>query len=229
MSRPFALYDARHYRTLEVSAGYAEWSHTYDAEVGPELDLDLLDQLDSVPCSHIGTALDLGCGTGRIGAWLRGRGVSSVDGVDLSAEMLAHAERKSSYRLLTQGDITTIGVSRGYDLVICSLAACHVEDLPGLYDSARRAAPVAGRFVLVDFHPHFLLNGIPTHFRSRDGESLAIENQVHLFSDHVEAARQAGWTLVELRERLVDEDWCHRTPGMVKYLHRPVSFAAVWR
>jgi SAM-dependent methyltransferase len=53
------------------------------------MDIELLDALRAVPWQAIGCAVDLGCGTDRIEAWLRTNGVSSIDGVDLTPEMLA--------------------------------------------------------------------------------------------------------------------------------------------
>lgn len=70
---------------------------------------------------------------------------------------------------------------------------------------------------------------MPTHFERPGGEPVAILNVVHLFEDHVSAARRADLQLVELRERLVDEEWVADQPTMARYLHRPVSFAAVWQ
>jgi len=46
--------------------------------------------------------LDFGCGTGLSGLALRQAGFTVIDGVDLSAEMLAGARAKGAYRTLTQ-------------------------------------------------------------------------------------------------------------------------------
>jgi hypothetical protein len=83
--------------------------------------------------------------------------------------------------------------------------------------------------VLVGFHPHFLLNGIPTHFDLTTGESVAIENTIHLLSDHVAAARRVGFQLVDLLERVVDEALVTRLPGWRRHLGMPASFALAWR
>jgi SAM-dependent methyltransferase len=117
-----------------------------------------------------------------------------------------------------------------YDLAISSLVACHLPDLGPLYaEAARLVGPrTQGRFVLLDFHPFFLLNGIPTHFPNTDGEQIAIENTVHLMSDHVAAAAGAGWWLVEMHERLIDHEWVAALPNMERYAHRPISFVMVW-
>jgi SAM-dependent methyltransferase len=230
MSRPFASYDARHYRTLEVVPGYEAWSPLYDRMVDGRMDLALLERLETVPWQECRTAVDLACGTGRLGAWLRGHGVARVHGVDCCPSMLRHAAEKQLYERLETADITRCPLdSQGYDLAITGLAACHLPELGALYAEAARLLRPGGFFVLLDYHPFFLLHGIPTHFKIADGEQIAIRNFVHLFSDHVSAGRAVGWELLELQERLVDEEWVAATGGMGRYLGQPVSFAAVWR
>jgi hypothetical protein len=83
--------------------------------------------------------------------------------------------------------------------------------------------------VLVGYHPHFLMYGIPTHFDRAYGQPVAIESYVHLLSDHVSAAHASGWTLAELEEGLVDEAWLAKKPKWARYRNHPVSFAVVWR
>jgi hypothetical protein len=58
---------------------------------------------------------------------------------------------------------------------------------------------------------------------------VAIESYVHLFSDHVLAARAAGWTLEEMREALIDDAWIAAKPKWEKHRSRPISFAFAWR
>lgn len=53
-----------------------------------------------------GLVLDLGCGTGLCGSWLRGVGHRLV-GIDLSAEMLVQAEARGLYDALVAGDVLT--------------------------------------------------------------------------------------------------------------------------
>ena len=83
--------------------------------------------------------------------------------------------------------------------------------------------------IVVDYHPFFLIKGIPTHFNNTNGEEIAIENHVHLISDYFNAAQKANWSLIEMRERLVDETWIARKPVMSKYISEPISFVMVWK
>ena len=71
--------------------------------------------------------------------------------------------------------------------------------------------------------------GMPTHFDRRPGDPVAIETYVHLISDHVAAARAGQLSLLEMRERLVDDRWIALKPRWEPYRHHPVSFAMVWQ
>ena len=101
--------------------------------------------------------------------------------------------------------------------------------LPPLYQEAARLCARAAGFVIVGYHPHFLMLGIPTHFDRADGQPVAIESHVHLLSDHVKAAHASGWRLLEMDEGVVDEAWLAKKPKWRQYAGHPVSFAMVWQ
>ncbi len=229
MALEFSRYDTRHYPTCSVREGYAAWSRFYDAQMDGELDLTLLDQLGSVDWSTTRSAVDLACGSGRIGAWLAARRVETIDGVDLTPEMLDLARGKGVYRTLLEEDVCATSLpDRAADLVTHCLAISHVPELLPAYREATRLLRHGGQLVLIGYHPFFLLAGIPTHFHDRDREPVAIQNHVHLISDHVDAGLSLGLVLTEMRERIVDRGWVGRNPRWERHLHKPASFAMVW-
>jgi SAM-dependent methyltransferase len=227
----FAQFDARGYPTMGVREGYAGWAATYEATVPDELDVALLEALTAVPWREARRAADLGCGTGRTGAWLRRRGVASVDGVDLTPEMLAVARARSVYDRLVEADLSATGLDReAYDLVVACLVDEHLPDLRPLYRETRRLARPGGLHVLAGYHPHFIMAaGMPTHFRNAVGDEVAIETHVHQLSEHVAAALEAGWTLAEMRERVIDDRLLAVKPKWGRFRGHPISFAFVWR
>lgn len=226
----FAPFDTRGYPTLKVRDGYTAWAPSYEATVLDLMDLKVAGQLTSVRWGEHAEVLDLACGTGRMGQWLRRQGVGAVDGLDLTPAMLARAEARGVYRSLRVGEVAATGLADGsYGLICQSLADEHLADLGPLYREAARLAAPGGLFVLLGYHPWFLMNGMPTHFDDDTGRSVAIESYVHLFADHVAAAHAAGWTLVELKEALIDDDWIRAKPKWAAHRHRPISFGVVWR
>ncbi|MDQ6644445.1 MAG: class I SAM-dependent methyltransferase, partial [Chloroflexota bacterium] len=194
------------------------------------MDLRLLNRIQTVSWDQVQRATDLACGTGRIGLWLRQQGVQYIDGVDMTAEMIEIAQTKGVYHQLLLGNMLETSLEPAYyDLVTVSLADEHLPDLHPLYKEVARITRPGGYFVIVGFHSYFLLSGIPTHYNRATGEAVAIQSYVHLFSDHVQAALQAGLSLREMHEGLIDEEWIAQKPQWSRYLNRPVSFAMVWQ
>lgn len=225
----FSSFDVHQYRTLSVPDGYREWVPTYEQTVQDEMDLRLLARIKTVNWSQVNKAIDLACGTGRIGLWLKKNGVKHVAGLDITPAMLAVARQKDVYQALQLGNMLQPHYkAQSYDLSVVVLADEHLSDLAPLYLEVARITEIRGYFVIVGYHPHFLMNGIITHFHRPTGDAVAIESYVHLLSDHVKAAHQANWTLVEMDEGIIDEAWLVKKPKWEKYLNRPVSFAMVW-
>ena len=225
-----AFYDKRRYPIVEVRQGYGEWVRTYEQTVEDEMDLRLLERIRTVDWSAPRAVLDLACGTGRIGAWLRRQGSTAViDGVDITPEMQDVAKGRGTYRNLSIADVAATGLSAEmYDLCIQSLADEHLAALGPLYREVARVTRRGGRFVIVGYHPQFLMAGVPTHFDRAPGEPVTIRSYVHLLSDHVKAARAVGWSLLEMDEGLVDEAWLRKKPKWEIYRGLPVSFVMVW-
>lgn len=89
---------------------YARWAATYESDFvarsgyhHPRVIAEIFH--DVVP--EVGTAVDAGAGTGLVGAHLCAlRPGLALDGIDLSAEMLAVASAKGVYRTLYERDLT---------------------------------------------------------------------------------------------------------------------------
>jgi SAM-dependent methyltransferase len=227
----FADFDRRGYRTVDVRTGYGQWVPTYEDTVQDEMDIALLDELSQPDWEQVARVADLGCGTGRTAAWLRAHGVGPIDGVDLTPEMLALARERGLHERLVEADVSDTGLEAGaYDLVIASLVDEHLPALEPLYAEAARLATPGGHFVVVAFHPHFIMaSGMPTHFTGASGEPLAIETHVHLISDHVRSGLEAGFALAEMHEGVIDERWLQLKPKWERFRGHPISMAFAWR
>jgi SAM-dependent methyltransferase len=224
-------FDRRGYRTLPTRDGYGLWAATYEHTVKPDMDTRLLDAIGSVAWGRVERAVDLGCGTGRTGAWLAARGVHAVTGVDVTPEMLERARSRGVFTELRVADACATGLPAArFDLVTTCLVDEHLADLAPLYAEARRLARPGAAFVLVGFHPFFIMKvGMPTHFDGPDGEPIAIDTHIHLTSDHVRAAHAAGWRLAEMHEQVIDDRWIATKASWAAHRDVPISFAFVWR
>lgn len=92
----------------EVKALYRTWSHSYDAVFsegqGYQLPREVVNAF--VGAGGTGPVLDVGAGTGLVGAILGRMNIQPVDGIDLSDEMLEVARMKGDYRGLFASDVT---------------------------------------------------------------------------------------------------------------------------
>lgn len=227
----FTTFDRRGYRSVGAREGYGLWAATYEETIKRDMDLWLLAQIHTVDWPAVARAVDLGCGTGRTGAWLAARGVREIHGVDVTPEMIERARERGSFAELRIADVCSTGLrSAHYDLVMTCLVDEHLADLAPLYREAARLARAGARYVLVGFHPFFIMKtGMPTHFEAPNGEPLAIETHVHLMSEHVKAAHAAGWQLVEMHEQLIDDRWVETKASWAEHRGVPISFALVWQ
>lgn len=96
---------------------YAAWASTYDADFVEATGYIYHQRVADAFCqgftSSTGPVLDVGCGTGVVGQELRRLGVGTVDGIDISPEMLDQARSRVGsdgrpvYRRLIEADLTT--------------------------------------------------------------------------------------------------------------------------
>jgi SAM-dependent methyltransferase len=213
-----------------VAEGYAIWSKNYDQMLTYNLDGPILTSFLPFLSSVAGCVIDLGCGTGRTGRWLKeNASVGEIDGVDVSGEMIECARPKGLYRTLVVGDMTQTGLEAGtYDLAVNVLSACHVADLGSLYAEAHRLVRPGGSFVMIDFHPHMMLNGKGTCFPDVDGNMVAIENTIHLLRDHTRVAREVGFRFEAFDESLVTQAWLDQGLALTEYRDHPIGFGFAW-
>ena len=136
---------------------YDRWAASYDHDLvesygynSPQLVASALSDMVEDPSAAI---VDHACGTGLSGVALRAAGFGTIDGVDVSAEMLRQAEDKGVYRNLLRADLTREDVALDEApytamTLVGALAPGHLEpeDLPALMRSVEVNAPVVVYF-----------------------------------------------------------------------------------
>jgi len=110
------------------------------------------------------SALDLGCGTGLLGALLAPI-VDRLEGVDVSVRMLERARARGVYDAFEQGDAAQVmaATSDRYDLVVAADVFIYVGDLDPVFAGAARVLRPEGRFAFTveaagDAVERFVLN-----------------------------------------------------------------------
>jgi len=93
----------------EAIGFYRDWAADYDRDVYERLGFTGTDRVAALLAEHMPErdrpVVDLGCGTGRLGAALGAQGFRTVDGLDLSPEMLAVAEAGRIYHETIAADL----------------------------------------------------------------------------------------------------------------------------
>jgi SAM-dependent methyltransferase len=110
---------------------------------------------ESIPRSHRGSVLEVGCGTGQLLASLEPRrGV----GIDLSPAMIDQARARAAGRssLLFEVMDAAAAASLGpFDAVLCADVLEHVEDWPAVTAALARAAKPGGLVVITTPNPRW--------------------------------------------------------------------------
>jgi predicted TPR repeat methyltransferase/cytochrome c-type biogenesis protein CcmH/NrfG len=96
--------------------------------------------------------LDAGCGTGLVGALIRGL-ANKLDGIDMSKAMLEKAKEKGIYDQIHQGDLVLfmLNHSNSYDAVTCAATLIHFGDLTSAFEAAAASLRDDGIFILTLF------------------------------------------------------------------------------
>lgn len=96
-----------------------------------------------------GDVLDLGCGTGLVGAALAPEPGPLVTGVDLSPRMLEQARARGVYHELAQGEVHAwlrATPAESFDIVVAADMLIYIGDLRVLFDEVARVIRHGGRF-----------------------------------------------------------------------------------
>ncbi|MEO1638372.1 MAG: methyltransferase domain-containing protein [Pseudomonadota bacterium] len=125
----------------ETIAVYADWAETYDAEVQAR-GYRTPERLATALTQHAdagATILDFGCGTGIGGMALSKAGFTTMDGTDVTAEMLARAADLGIYRKTWLSEPGVLSFAPGaYDVIVAvgviSLGAAPAETLRMVMD-----------------------------------------------------------------------------------------------
>lgn len=142
-----------------VASGEAAWASdraTWGNWAMPEADLCLLPQ-DMTGMA----AIELGCGTGYVSAWMARRG-ARVTGIDVSAEQLATARRLEARHGLgitfIEGNAEATGLPDGaFDFAISEYGAAIWCDPDLWLPEAHRLLRPGGRLVFLGNHPMTLI------------------------------------------------------------------------
>jgi predicted TPR repeat methyltransferase len=146
---------------------------------GPELIMTALGRLSRERA--YGCVLDLGCGTGLMGAAIRPH-AGWLGGCDLSPAMVAKAEQRGLYDDLAVADVVEHlngSLAAGFDLLTAADVVTYMGDLGPLFAAAARVLAPGGLFAL-------------TAQAAESGIVLGADCRYAHGGDHLHAATQAA-------------------------------------
>lgn len=142
----------------ESEALYREWAATYDRTMIDGLGYISPQRLALLFARRVewrdAAVLDIGCGTGLVGAELVAHGFTTLDGLDLSLEMMATAQQRGIYRRFITADLNEpLAIDDGvYGAVVCNgtFTSGHVD--ARCLDEIVRIIVVGGFFTCAVHH-----------------------------------------------------------------------------
>jgi predicted TPR repeat methyltransferase len=177
----------------------------------PQKMADLVEELYPVAATGAWRILDCGCGTGLCGDWFSRR-AGWLEGIDLSAGMIAEAARKGQYQALRRGDMLAMleTETRSFELVLAADVLIYTGALERIFAAVTRVLAPGGLFVF--------------------SVQMAACAAYHLGGDHrfghsrayVENCAVAqGLTVQKVCETVLRQDAGSDVPGLIMVLRRP--------
>ncbi len=139
-----------------VEALFDQYAPQFESALVDRLGYRVPELLDALLTAHMGEqgiarfadALDLGCGTGLMGQRLRAR-VDRLEGIDLSAAMIAETGRKGIYDRLAKAELVQFLLAREMqaDLLTAADVFIYCGALPPVLAACHSAMKVGGLLV----------------------------------------------------------------------------------
>ena len=185
---------------------YNFWSQTYDEVENKTRDLEAKAVREMIAGENL-NILEIGCGTGKNTEFLQTKAKKLI-GADFSAEMLAKARAKITaenveFRQLDLREDWNFAAG-SLDLITCSLALEHIENIDFVFGQARKVLRGGGLFYIGELHPFKQYQGTKARFETGSGV-FELECFVHHVSEFFEAAVKNNFAVVKLKEWFDDD------------------------
>ena len=192
---------------MNVRQAYDVWANDYDTVENKTRDLEAKALRQSVSIFENSDVLEIGCGTGKNTEWLVSKAKRLV-AADFSAEMIAKAKAKIAannvefrqFDLRDEWDFS----ENEFDLITCSLALEHIENIDFVFGQANRVLRPGGLFYIGELHPFKQYQGSKARFDTESGV-FELECFVHHVSEIYAAAKVNNFELVDLKEWFDDD------------------------
>lgn len=187
---------------------YNAWSKTYDTVENKTRDIEAKALRELIKPNELLDILEIGCGTGKNTEYLLTKAKHLI-GADFSTEMLEKAKAKITVENVEfrQMDLREVWnfAEKSFDLITCSLALEHIENIDFVFAQANKVLRDGGRFYIGELHPFKQYQGGKARFEIESGV-FELECFVHHVSEYFAAAKANNLDCVELNEWFDDDD-----------------------
>lgn len=192
---------------MNVRQAYDSWSKNYDTVENKTRDLEARALREMIAGDDL-DILEIGCGTGKNTEFLQTKAKYLI-GADFSAQMLERAKQKITsenveFRQLDLRESWEFS-DDSFDLITCSLALEHIENIDFVFAESHRVLRENGRFYFGELHPFKQYGGTKARYETGSGV-FELECFVHHVSEFFETAVKNNFEIVELKEWFDDDD-----------------------
>jgi malonyl-CoA O-methyltransferase len=204
---------------MSIKKAYNNWSETYDLVKNYTRDLDEIVTQETLADLHFNSIIEIGCGTGK-NTSLLSQISNTVHAIDFSEGIIKKAKEKISAGNVkfSVANITQKWPCEDQSVafITCNLVLEHIEDLSFIFSEACRSLAKNGRFFISELHPFRQYQGKKAHFE-KAGQLLEIQAFIHNISDFINAAKNNGFILNEMKEWWHQEEQ-NQPPRIVSFM-----------
>lgn len=167
---------------------YAKWAATYESDFVANAGYQhpkVISELFHREVPEVQNVIDIGAGTGLVGKYLKSfRPDITIDGIDISPEMLAEAAKKNVYRNLYERDLSqkVINTSAPYDALITIGTFTHGHLGPDALLNIFPLVKPSGHFVIAVNEKHFIENNF-LDFLLHHKRTIAYMDKIHVYDE----------------------------------------------
>lgn len=186
---------------------YNAWSASYDTVENKTRDIEARALREMISGENL-DILEIGCGTGKNTEFLQTKAKNLI-GADFSQDMLAIAKQKINaenvhFRQIDLREKWDFA-ENWFDLITCSLALEHIENIHFIFQQANKILRNGGKFYIGELHPFKQYAGTKARFETGSGV-FELECFTHHISEFFTSAKINGFELIELKEWFDDDD-----------------------
>ncbi len=186
---------------------YRDWAARYDRDFAADMVYRSPETVAEAfaALGGAGPVLDVGAGTGLVAEALARRGIAPIDGVDISADMLAVAAAKGVYRATIRADLTAVLPMENsvYSGVISAGTFTHGHVGPDAFHELLRVAAPGAVFAVTVHSAVYEAGGFAGQFATLEDRIEAFRTEpfrIYGLAEGEDHADDIGW-IVSFRKR----------------------------